>query len=190
MTLTTAQLQTLKADIAANTSAIPAGQPWTGIYAGVQVKNVPATGDGNVAVAGWYNQPAAPAYWVWQPSSSQTVTGAAVKMSDVGNLTTANSTRLQVSFQIRPNGFTPSAQDDRALFGSLFSVAGASGTRANLLTAWQRQASFVEKLFATGTGAQATGDLNSDGTLTVGAPATLVVIGPVTDGDVENARNS
>lgn len=48
MTLTTAQLQTLKAHIAANTDTV----------GGVAIKDLPATADANFAIAAWYNQPA------------------------------------------------------------------------------------------------------------------------------------
>jgi hypothetical protein len=60
------QLPALKADIAANTATIPAGQPWTGIYAGQQINALPNTGDANAAIAGWYNQTATPDYIVWR----------------------------------------------------------------------------------------------------------------------------
>lgn len=39
--LTPSQLATLKAHIAANTSTIPTGQPWTGSFGGTQVNAVP-----------------------------------------------------------------------------------------------------------------------------------------------------
>jgi hypothetical protein len=185
--LTTAQLQTLKTDIAANTNTVSINGA-----APVAINSITGaarTSDATFAIAAWYNLNTA-SFWVWQAVSSTAATGMAIKMSDVGNLTTANSTRLQVSFQIRPNGFTPSVQDDRALFGSLFSVSGASGTRANLLATWQRLATNVEKLFATGTGTQAGGDLNSDGSVVSGSPATLVVSGPISGSDVLNAWNS
>lgn len=185
--LTAAQLQTLKADLAANTNTVTINGVATAVNA------VPHGPDNAQQIANWYNGTAAPSFWVWLGNAPLSLTGMAVKMSDVGNLTTANSTRLQVSFQIRPNGFTPSNQDDRALFGSLFSVAGASGTRAALLAAWQRLASRLEKLFATGTGTQVTGDLNTDGTVTVGSPATLAVDGstnPLAGQDVLAAWNS
>lgn len=74
MQLTPGQLATLKADIAANANPIPAGLP----FAGVEVRSVPNTGDGNVAVAGWYNLTAAPAYTVWRD----------LPMEDVLNLIT------------------------------------------------------------------------------------------------------
>lgn len=37
MVLTPAQTQTLKTNIAANTNAIPSGQPWSGSFVGVQI---------------------------------------------------------------------------------------------------------------------------------------------------------
>jgi hypothetical protein len=184
--LTAAQKATLNTDVAANTATIPAGQTWTNSFTGVQVRNVPRTNEGRSTIAGWYNQTASPNFWVWLKVASTSAVGAAIKLSDVGNLTTANSSILQAAFQIRPGGFTPSNQDDRALFGNLFSVAGASGTRANLLTAWQRLATFAEKLFATGTGTQATGDISSTGVVT-GSPAILVIEGVIHADDVLEA---
>jgi len=184
MSLTPAQLQTLKTNLAANTATVLIN----GVATAINV--VPHGAQNAQTIADWYNLTAAPNFWAWKGISPPAETGMAIKMSDVRNLTTANSTRLQVSFQIRPNGFNPGNQDDRALFGGLFSVAGAAGTRANLLAAWQRLASNVETLFATGTGTQATGDLGSDGSITAGSPATLVFDGsitPLSGQDVLNA---
>jgi hypothetical protein len=65
-TLTFAQLAALKADIAANANTIPAGQPWTGAFAGQQIKAVPSSGDGNAAIAGWYGLTASPDFLVWR----------------------------------------------------------------------------------------------------------------------------
>lgn len=180
----TSQSTTLKNAIAANTNQV--------IVDGVSyaINAVPKNGDGAAAVAAWYNQMASPAFWLWYNEASLTAVGMALKMSDVGGLTTANSTRLQVSFQVRPNGFNPSVQDDRSLFGSLFSVSGASGTRANLLALWQHQANNAEKVFATGTGTQATGDLNSDGSVTAGSPGTTTEEGLLTGAEVLSAWNS
>lgn len=73
MSLSPAQLAVLKTDILANTATIPAGYPWTGGFAGVQVKDVPNNGDGNFAVAGWYSQVASPAYVVWRDLPMETV---------------------------------------------------------------------------------------------------------------------
>ena len=179
-----AAAQALKADIAANNNTVLInGQP-------VAIKNVVPSPDNDAAIAAWYNLTAGPAFWAWFNSSSLAAVGMAIKMSDVGNLTTANSTRLQTSFLVRPGGFSPAVQDDRALFGGLFSVAGASGTRANLLAIWQHKVSNAEKLFATGAGTQVTGDLNADGTVTAGAPATLSEEGALTPAEVAAAFSS
>ena len=61
--LTTAQLATFKSAIQANTATIPSGQTWTNSFAGVQVKFIPNTPDGNATVAGWYNQQANPNFF-------------------------------------------------------------------------------------------------------------------------------
>lgn len=52
MPLTTAQLQTLKADIAANNTTIPAGIPDAGSFVGTAIKNIaPGNTDGAYAAA-------------------------------------------------------------------------------------------------------------------------------------------
>jgi hypothetical protein len=58
--LTTAQLQTLKTDIAANTATV--------LYGGSQVaiNTLPNNGDANFAIAAWYNGVAVPDYIVWR----------------------------------------------------------------------------------------------------------------------------
>ena len=186
MNMTTAQLQTFKANMAANANTVLIG----GVATPINSLTTPSvqTTVAAAAVAAFYNQTASPSFTVWTGLTSTNIVGMAIKMSDVGNLTTANSTRLSTSFQIRPNGFDSSNQDDRALFGSLFSVSGASGTRANLLAAWQRLATFFEKIFATGTGTAVNGDLNSDGSVSgTGSPATLVLNGQIGGQDVLNA---
>lgn len=81
-TLTTAQLQAIKADIAANTAVIPAGQPWTNAYAGFQVNAVPNSNDGNATVAGWYNQTASPAYLAWNPTASRALFRSLVTLAN------------------------------------------------------------------------------------------------------------
>lgn len=160
------QLQTLKAWVEANAS---------GIY--------------EQSTAKLLNAAASPEFWAWKSNLSAEETGMAIVMSEVGGLTTANSTRLQVSFQVRPGGFTPSDVNDRSLFGSVFSAAGGVLTRTALLNKWQRLASVAEKLFATGTGTKATA-LNTDGSVTGGSPALLTFEGSITVTDLINAANS
>ena len=186
MNMTTAQKQAFKVDMAANANTVLIN----GLATPINSLTTPQTQTtvAAAAVATFYNQIASPSFTVWTGLTSTNIVGMAIKMSDLGNLTTANSTRLQTSFQVRPNGFDSSNQDDRALFGGLFSVAGASGTRSNLLTAWQRLATFFEKIFATGTGTAVNGDLNTDGSVSgTGSPATLVLNGQISGQDVLNA---
>lgn len=78
MPLTPAQLATLKAHIAANTTAIPAG---LGGFAGVQVKDVPLGDDGNLVLAAFYNLEASPAYKCWNPETPIKSVRAAVDLA-------------------------------------------------------------------------------------------------------------
>lgn len=73
MALSTAQLQALKNDIAANTATIN----------GVQIKDMPNNSDASDAIANWYNGTASPDFIVWRD----------LPMEDVLNLITfANMT--------------------------------------------------------------------------------------------------
>lgn len=96
----------LKAKIAANTNTIPAGQPWTGSFAGAQVKDVPNSPDGNAAVAGWYNL--ATAYLVWKTDADKAlvdgqIAKASFTPSDAAPASgsTAQVTNDQLLFQNR-----------------------------------------------------------------------------------------
>jgi hypothetical protein len=177
--LSAAQKAALKTDIAGNTATIPAGQPWTNTFAGTQVKNVPNTGDGNATLAGWYNQAAVSAWTVWKTLVSLKDISLALNGTELAGLTTANHTRLQtiISLISAAGGANPSDADIRAFFDDIFSGAGGTTTRANLLALWKRFASYVEKLLSTGTGSDA-------------APAILGYEGDVTGDDIEDARNS
>lgn len=178
MALTPAQLTTLQTDIDANSGVGGDFEQWVGDLSKIA----------NQAIADAYNLQASPDFWVWEAEVSSEKTGMVLGLDDIGNLTTANTNRLSVSFQVRPGGFTPGIQSDRALFGDVFSVAGAVNTRLALLGAWQRLSTRAEKLFATGTGSEATGDLESDGTVQTGDPAVLDVVGNITQVDVSEAR--
>lgn len=179
--LTAAQLTTLKNDINANTSAIPAGQPWTGAFAGVQVKDVPNNADGNTAVAGWYNQTAAPNFTVWRKSVSILEVGDKLNGTELAGLSSLNHTRLQTVVILSQNGVNPSLTDRRQFFDDIFSGAGGATTRANLLALWKQLASYAKKLFATGTGNDA-----SPATTAANIGETFIL----SLGDVEQARNS
>jgi hypothetical protein len=170
--MTTAQLQALKADIAANTN--PTGA--SGIYQNTAVNAVPNNDDGNFAIAFWYNQLATPAFIVWRLRVPLGELGDAMVATEVAGLTTANLTRLQVYAEYSAAGINGS-QNTSDGFDNIFSGAGGVGTRANLHIVWRRSALRFEKLYATGTGSDA-------------VPATLVLQGNVSPSDVNTARNS
>lgn len=179
--LTPTQLTTLKTDIAANVNTIPAGQPWTGPYATIQVKSVPNTGDGNAAIAGWYNQVASPTWTVWKTSVTVGQVGDSVNGAELAGLTSLNNTRLQTVILLSTGGINPSLVDRRQFFDDIFSGAGGVTTRGQLLVLWKRVASSIQKLLSTGTGSDAVPATISSN---IGDSFTL------TGSDVETARNS
>jgi hypothetical protein len=82
---------------------------------------------------------------------------------------------LQVLEQYSGGSFNPSLTDMRAGFDSIFSGAGGVNTRAALLALYKRSARYIEKIFATGTGTDA-------------SPGTLVYEGTISYQDVQDAR--
>lgn len=160
MALTTAQLTALKADIAAD--------PTLSAY--------PNNSDGNDAIARAYNLAATPAFTVWKANVSILATGQAFNGTEWAGMTSANHTRLQTVAQYLAAGYNAGLADIRAMFNDIWSGAGGTNTRANLLALWKRTATRAEKLFATGTGSDA-------------SPATLTFEGSISYQDVSNARN-
>jgi hypothetical protein len=138
VTLTTAQRNALKADILANSDALA-------IY------NV-----GNLeALAALYNANASPAFTVWKSNVSINAVGKAFSGTELAGLTSANQTRLQTLALYLADGVNPSIASNRAFFDDVFSGASGVNTRAALLVLWKRAATRLEKVFATGTGSDA-----------------------------------
>ena len=160
ITLSPAQLTTLKADILAD--------PLLAAF--------PNNTDGHFAIMLLYNQLASPAFTVWKTSVPIGDVGRNFNGAELGGLTTANHTRLQTIAQFLASGVNPSLADNRAFFDDVFSGAGGTITRGKLLILWKRLAKRGEKLFATGTGSDA-------------SPATMTFEGNITTDDVEVARN-
>ena len=73
---------------------------------------------------------------------------------------------------LSPSGVNPSLAERRAFFDEVFSVAAGATTRAQLLALWKRPATRTEKIFATGTGSDA-------------SPATLTFEGSISGTDVQ-----
>lgn len=173
--LTAAQLATLRTDINANTTAIPAGLADCVNYVGVQAKNVPNNQDGNLCLARFYNTDSNPAFIVWKTSVPLTTVGNAFNATELAGLTSLNTQRLQNLAAWLETGVNPSLAPVRQFFDDIFSGAGGANTRAALLALWKRTATRAERLYATGTGSDAT-------------PGSLVFEGTLSGPDVDAAR--
>lgn len=159
MSLTTAQLQTLKSAIAAETDPTFVGYRDNG-----------QTG----LMAAFYNQPSNPAFVVWRTTVSVRETGRAFNGSEWAGMTAANHTRLTDVAAWVAEGYDASKADIRAMFDDIWSGAGGASTRATLLALWKRAATNAEKLYATGTGSDA-------------SPGLLVFEGSVSESDINAA---
>jgi hypothetical protein len=111
--------------------------------------------DGNLdGLAAALNAPAAPTFTVWKTSVSINDVGKGFINTGLAALMSANNDRL-ISFAAYNSIVDPSRADQRAFFDDVFSAASGASTRASLLALWKRTASVIEKLFATGTGSDA-----------------------------------
>lgn len=155
--LTAAQKVTLKASILADPTL---------------AADVTAENWDNIAAA--YNAPASPAYIVWKSIVPIGEVGKTFNATELAGLTQLNTTRLQNLAQWLVSGVNPSLASVRQFFDDIFSGSGGANTRAALLALWKRSATRLEKLFATGTGSDA-------------SPATLVVEGAVSAQTVSDA---
>lgn len=160
-TLTDAQAPVLKAAILADPAltALPNTYP-----------------EGATLLAAALNATAAPDFIVWRTSASIGEVGRTFNATELAGLTSLNHTRLQTLAVYLSGGVNPSLSAIRAFFDDIFSGAGGVNTRAALLAIWKRKARYVEKVFATGAGSDA-------------SPATLVYEGTVTAIEAHNARN-
>jgi hypothetical protein len=134
--LTSAQLQTLKTDIAASPD----------------LSFQPNTADGAFEIARLYNLTASPSFTVWRKNVSITEVGDRISGTELAGLSSLNNTRLQTVVVLSANGINPSLPDRRQFFDDIFSGAGGVQTRANLLALWKKLATRGQKLFSTGTG--------------------------------------
>jgi hypothetical protein len=159
MPLTNGQLATLKAAIVADGT----------------LNAKPNNADGNTEIAAAFNLTAAPAFTVWKTKVAITEVGDNIVATELAGLSTLNATRLQTIAVFSPEGVNPSLADRRSFFSDVFSGAGGVLTTAKLLALWKRLAKRGEKLYATGTGTDA-------------SPATLTFEGLLTFQDVEEAR--
>lgn len=184
MTLSPAQLATLKADVAANTATIDLA----GVQ--VQIKDTVNTGDVNAEVAKWYNLTVSPAYWIWK---------SFVRDREIYEVTTDDATSWSWTTFIgrsqgerdawrqmvnMAGGMNPSLASVRAGVADIFSGAGGLNQRTHLLTLGRRLPTNVEKLFAVAT----VGGVGNRGSTT--NPDTMAFEGKLFGDDITAARNS
>ncbi len=160
MPLTPAQLATLKAHIDASGD----------------LNVLPNTSDGNFEIQKLLALNASPAFTVWKTNVTIREIGDNIVGTDLAGLSSLNNTRLQTAVVLATNGVNPSLSDRRFFFDDIFSGAGGAATRAKLLILWKRLARRAEKLYATGTGSDA-------------SPGTLVYEGTPTLSEIMAARN-
>lgn len=159
MTLTAAQSTVLRADIIAD----------------VVFNALPINDDTSQTIANAYNANASPAYTVWKNVVPISQVGDNFDAAELGGLTTADVSRLQVMADYAPSGINPSMPDRRLFFDDIFSGAGGTITRGKLATLWRRLATRGEKLFASGAGSDV-------------SPSTMTFVGLITRNDVNAAR--
>ena len=157
--LTTTQLVTLGADIAAD----------------VTLAAYPLNSDGAYAIAQAYNELAAPEFTVWKTNVTRNEVGKTFVASALAAITAGNNDKLN-NFAAWNEVVNPSRADQRQFFNDVFSVAAGATTRTALLALWKRPATRLEKLFATGTGSNE-------------VPATMVIESPIAYQQVEAARS-
>jgi hypothetical protein len=157
--LTNQQLTTLKAYI----DSVP---EWAAL---------PNNSDTAYFIAQELNKPATPAFIVWKTNVPRNEVGKAFVASALAAITAGNNDKL-ANFAAWNESVNPSRADQRQFFDDIFSIAAGATTRAALLALWKRSANSVEKLFATGTGSDA-------------SPATMTVEGTISYQEVEQARS-
>ncbi len=163
--LTTAQLATFKADMLANTDPEMTAERDAGSDAGV---------------ANWYNKTASPAFTVWRSGVGSSEIMNAVTWSGTGGfIGRSQGERDCLALMLSRGSVEPWRTNIRQGFADVFSGAqqAAVDTRTNVTAVCKRSATYIEKLFATGTGSDA-------------SPATLVFEGEVTPTTIAEARMS
>lgn len=159
MPLNPSQLQSLKADIAADPT----------------LAALPNTADDAFTIAATYNATAVPDFWVWRSSvPSYEYRGSnGIVWTEVDGLSVG---KARIFEWLTVGLTTPINAADANVRAGLQNAFGTSQTLTNLTTMGRRRASRVEKLLATGTGSTA-------------VPATMGYEGAISYTDVQAARN-
>ena len=157
--LTDAQKQTLKTFIAAN-------PVWAAM---------PKNSDTAFFIAAELNKTVSPDFIVWRTDVTSNEIGNAWSGTDIDGMSALNMQRLQLLLASAGGGlFDMSRADRRAGFENPFGTNVNNTSRVAMRTIWKRKASVVEKLFATGTGTDA-------------SPATMSYESPISYQEVESA---
>lgn len=148
MSLSPAQLQTLKSDLAANASTVLInGQP-------VAIKDVPAGPQNADTVAAWYVGDASPAFWVWRSAiTRQNVLYSISDLPSVFDFGAFKSQQLPEQGTWREmfmgDNVNPSLLNFRnGVFNVFSGSAPQNAQRAHIFAICRRVAARIEKLFA------------------------------------------
>jgi hypothetical protein len=158
MALTSEQLATLAADIAADSA----------------FDNLPHNSDGAWAIAEAYNQPASPDWYVWKISVTTDETIDAMVWSEFLSLTVAQRQTLLDGI-LANHDFNPSLPNIRQGIAACLPVGSADGCRNALLAICSELATRAEKLFSSG------------GQGTAASPSTRAFVGSLAYQEVERA---
>lgn len=122
----------------------------------------------------------------WRTSVDVGLIGNAVSGAELAVMSSLNLARLQTVLLLSQSGFNPSLPGRRRLLEDIFSGVEGAVTRAALLAAWKRTMTVGERLFATGTGSDASPA--TLGSVSVGE-RTVYLEGPVSFREISEARN-
>lgn len=108
-------------------------------------------------IEAYYNEPSNPAFVVWRTDVRAEEIGNAWVGTDIDGMSALNMQRLQLLLASSPSGvFDMTRADRRAGFENPFGTNANNASRVAMRTAWKRIVTRAERLFATGTGTDAT----------------------------------
>lgn len=133
---------------------------------------LPHTRDGFIEMARLYNLQASPNFTVWRTELSVAEIGNAIDATEMDGLSQLKLIQLQTLLSFGP--VNAAVLNRRTFFGKVFSGVNGTNTLPALTAASKRFSTRFEKLFATGTGSDA-------------SPATMTFEGPIGSSDIEHA---
>lgn len=142
--------------------------------------NFPGAGDtpdDDFAIAEWYNETASPQFVVWKTQVLAAEYEEVIVWSELDNITEPRWRIWTAITQNMTREFKPYKANVRQGLAEAFQSATAQQTRDALIAISKRDATRIERLFATGTG-------------TTGSPGDLVIVGPVDHQTIRRARRA